>query len=222
MVTPRNKVLIKICGIQTAELAYQAVLAGADFIGIMFHPQSKRYVNLKEAQIISCIVRKHGAIPVAIFVHHSAQQMQNICISTQIDAVQLHGNIAKEQHHKLPRHYQRLYVKSVSPNCIIDQNIDHTLTHCDPMRDYLLFDHVEPGIGQTFQWEALNYHGRFRLGIAGGLNAHNIVQAITYFQPAIVDVSTGVENKNGKKEIALIHNFVHTIHRYTKGINDEI
>ncbi|KAI0633485.1 N-anthranilate isomerase [Trametes polyzona] len=48
--------LVKICGIRTEEEAITAMEAGADMLGLMFVPSSKRYVSLEQAQKISAAV----------------------------------------------------------------------------------------------------------------------------------------------------------------------
>ncbi|CCM01731.1 uncharacterized protein FIBRA_03797 [Fibroporia radiculosa] len=48
--------LVKICGIRTEEEALHAMESGADMLGIMFVPSSKRYVSLAQAQKISVAV----------------------------------------------------------------------------------------------------------------------------------------------------------------------
>lgn len=45
--------LVKICGIKTEEEAVAAVEAGADMLGLMFVPKSKRYISVQEAQRIA-------------------------------------------------------------------------------------------------------------------------------------------------------------------------
>jgi len=50
--------LVKICGIRTPEDALAAADAGADLLGLIFVPQSKRYVTLAQAGQISALV--HG------------------------------------------------------------------------------------------------------------------------------------------------------------------
>ena len=81
--------LIKICGIRDPEMAVQAAIAGANLIGIIFHPLSPRYVSLEQAVLISHAVRKSGALPVAVFVHHTFIEMQRICDATHINIIQI-------------------------------------------------------------------------------------------------------------------------------------
>lgn len=51
--------LVKICGIRTEEEALAATDAGADMLGLMFVPKSKRYVPLEQAQRIATAVLSH-------------------------------------------------------------------------------------------------------------------------------------------------------------------
>lgn len=49
--------LVKICGLQTPEAALAAAEAGADLLGLIFVPKSKRNVSLPQAQVIVDAVR---------------------------------------------------------------------------------------------------------------------------------------------------------------------
>ncbi|GAA5922638.1 hypothetical protein JCM1841_006762 [Sporobolomyces salmonicolor] len=52
-----SRPLVKICGIKTHEAALAAAEAGADFLGLVFVPGSKRHVSLPQAQGIISAVR---------------------------------------------------------------------------------------------------------------------------------------------------------------------
>ena len=200
-----NKVRVKICGVRTPELAYSAALAGAHFIGLVFHPHSKRHVTLGIAKEVALATKAGGAIPVAVFVEQAASEMQAICEATGIDAVQLHGDVSRQQQHELPAHYQRIYVQSIDA-------AENLFKNGNPERDYLLFDNAIPGQGIAFDWSQLHYKGAYRFGLAGGLTPENVAIAIKTCQPAWVDVSSGVENPEGEKNMALIKQFIGACH----------
>ena len=46
-------ILVKICGINSAEAADAAVRAGADLAGLVFHPKSPRYLSLDAARALA-------------------------------------------------------------------------------------------------------------------------------------------------------------------------
>lgn len=202
-----NNILSKICGIQTPEQAEDAANAGADFIGLVFHPSSKRCVTLDIAKKITKVLKTHATIPVAVFVDHSASQMQTICHATNIHVVQLHG-ASRFVHAALPTHYQRIYVQSVTTDGKV---IAEHPTDLDLARDYLLFDNVNAGCGIPFDWHTLPVDRQFRVGLAGGLTAKNVGHAIQAVKPNVVDVSTGVENAAGHKEKNLIQEFIQAV-----------
>jgi anthranilate synthase/indole-3-glycerol phosphate synthase/phosphoribosylanthranilate isomerase len=54
---PLHAPLVKICGIRSEDEAIAVAAAGADMIGLMFVPKSKRYVSLETAQRISAVLR---------------------------------------------------------------------------------------------------------------------------------------------------------------------
>ena len=138
--------IIKICGIRDPAMAEQAAIAGANLIGIIFHPLSPRYVSLDQAIAISHAAKKAGALPVAVFVNQTDSEMREICEAADIQIVQLHGSIARAHHHLLPDEYKRIYVQTVSDKGKLQT--DDGLRYLDPERDLILIDHAEPGAGK--------------------------------------------------------------------------
>lgn len=201
--------IIKICGIRDPDMAKQAVVAGADLIGIVFHPASPRFVSLDKATSIANAVKKAGAKPVAIFVNHTDSEMHHICEATDIQIVQLHGTIARKHHHLLPNTYQRIYVQTVSEKGKLQ--IDDGLNYLIPNRDLILIDGKDPGQGKTINWQAFRYDLRLPWLLAGGLTPLNVAQAMSVLKPDGFDVSSGVESSKGNKNIFLIQQFIKSV-----------
>jgi phosphoribosylanthranilate isomerase len=195
------KTFIKICGLRCPEQAFQTAKLGANFIGVVFHPPSKRYVSTTQAKEIVEAAKKGGALTAGIFVNQNADEMAQIIDEIKVQLIQLNGDICKQQHHLLSDQYTRIFVLTAS-ECNIN------LPFCDKNRDFLLFDHPNAGGGQSFDWRHFNYTGCFRWGLAGGLTAHNVQQAKRLLKPHLLDVSTGVENALGEKDLNLIKQFI--------------
>lgn len=206
----RTKPRIKMCGLRSAELAYDAVKAGADWIGIIVHPESKRFVELEVAIDIAAATRAANGVPVAVFVNQTASQMLAFCQTTGISVVQLHGVNARCEHSELPEHYQRIYVCGVGREGLRSGDLAG-LNTCDPRRDYVLFDHAKAGSGQTFVWSKLDYRGPLPMGIAGGLNSGNVGDVLRLLSPQFVDVSSGVERSPGDKDMDRIKRFIDVV-----------
>ncbi len=201
--------IIKICGIRHPEIAQRAVCAGVNLIGIVFHSLSKRYVSLDQAKLISYLTRKAGALPVAIFTHHSASEMKLICKKAEINIVQLHGKKARASHHLLPESYQRIYAQHLSDKGELQS--DSGLKYLDPHRDFILIDHENPGQGYMIDRDHFGYHLPFRWLLAGGLTPENVSARINDLNPEGVDVSSGVESIHGEKDILLIQKFIQSV-----------
>jgi phosphoribosylanthranilate isomerase len=70
--------------------------------------------------------------------------------------------------------------------------------------------HAHGGTGKRFAWEhavAAKAYDK-PIILAGGLTKENVAEAIRIVRPYAVDVSSGVEQKPGKKDRALIREFI--------------
>ncbi len=204
--------IIKICGICDPIIAEKTAKLGANFIGIIFHSASPRFVNLHTAALISKAVKKAGALPVAIFVNHTNDDMQTICEATDIQIAQLHGDIARAYCHLLPTQYTKIYVKHISDQGELES--DHKLKYLDPDRDFILIDHQNPGLGNQINCLKLNYNLPFKWILAGGLTPLNIATKIHDLRPNGIDVSSSVESSRGNKDILLIQEFIAAVRGY--------
>jgi phosphoribosylanthranilate isomerase len=189
------RVKIKICGIKTPDMAQFCADAGADYIGIVVHPASPRYVDIDTAVLIAQAAKKAKIIPVGVFVDQDADAILSFCKLMQIDHVQLHGDNAKQAMPYLPANICTILVIPAQARFHNNAN-------------YLLFDSPEPGSGQVIDWTKINPPQNIPFFLAGGLNANNVQQAIALVKPYAVDVSSGVESSRGEKSKSMILDFI--------------
>lgn len=207
-----DKHLIKICGIRDPLMAYGAAAAGADLLGMVFHPGSPRNVSLEQAREISKRINQSSASMVGVFVDQNEVEIQRICESLGINIVQLHGRASRSAHHRLPSYYRRIYALAYNGIC----NDDPGLRYLDSSRDFILIDNVQPGQGKLFNRQDFRYTLPFPWILAGGLSPSNVVAAIHDLKPQGIDVSSGVESSKGKKDLQLIKQFITTV----RSLND--
>src|SRR3989454_1016449 len=83
-------VKVKICGVCTVEDARTAVAAGADFVGLNFHPASPRHVTPEAARDIAQAVP--GTALVGVFVDAPRAQVEEVAARVGLSALQFHGD----------------------------------------------------------------------------------------------------------------------------------
>ncbi len=198
---------IKICGVRTPQIAQKCIQLGAHFVGLVFDPNSPRYVSLDEAIAIAAMVHKEKGIPVAVFNHADVATIRTVCKQTGITHVQLHGEKAKAELYDLPESLQKIYVITVNPlgELTYDKNDVH---HLRPEHDFILFDGVQAGSGQKVVLTHIQSLYGLRFFLAGGLTVDTVQAAICTTHPYAVDVSSGVELTRGEKSADLIAQFI--------------
>ena len=82
--------------------------------------------------------------------------------------------------------------------------------------DMLLFDtpaqDIPGGTGTSFDWSILSQHDhKLPWGLAGGLDIENVADAIRQTGAPLVDVSSGVENAPGVKDVDKIAAFCQAV-----------
>ncbi|WP_411954612.1 phosphoribosylanthranilate isomerase [Alkalibacillus sp. S2W] len=197
---------VKICGIRQTSHAEAAETSGADMIGFVF-AESKRKVSIEQAKHIASTLSALSASiqKVGVFVNASKDTLEQTAHEVGLDYVQLHGDESPEFCEQL----NVPYIKSFRINTVTD--LDKTKPYTKA--SYLLLDSAsgpyQGGNGTTFDWSVLDRlpFDRSQLILAGGLNTRNINQAIEQTTPAIVDVSSDVE-EDGQKSNQLIKDFI--------------
>ncbi|MGE5417312.1 MAG: phosphoribosylanthranilate isomerase [Acidobacteriota bacterium] len=197
--------LVKICGIRTIEEALAAQNAGTWAIGQVFAP-SKRRVSIEEAAAVNHMLSE-SIVKIGVFMDEPFNSLCSIANECGLDIVQLHGSESPE------------YVDSLPMPVIKTFKLDGPVESMEVKRWCawgFLFDTGGPGInggsGTSFDWSWLDgLYGVPNLMLAGGLNPHNVQQAIKKVKPMAVDVSSGVEYPEGGKDPVKIKDFIQQV-----------
>lgn len=214
---------VKICGITNLADAQAAAAAGADYLGFIFYPPSKRAVDVETAAGIAAQLRAYPGCPglVGVFVNESGERMAEILNRCQLDLAQLSGDevpfLVGDPASPI---FGRAY-KALQPATFTEAEVEaewYLPKQGDdaepPDHPLLLIDSYHPnlrgGTGETGDWEmsaklAASVPG---LMLAGGLNADNVAEAVRQVRPFGVDVASGVEASPGRKDHQQVRDFI--------------
>ena len=65
--------IVKVCGVRTAEVAEIAVDAGADWIGVVFEPRSPRHASDSDARAVVAATRGRADV-IGVFVEPNVDE----------------------------------------------------------------------------------------------------------------------------------------------------
>jgi phosphoribosylanthranilate isomerase len=204
--------LVKICGINSADAADAAARAGADLAGLMFRDRSPR--NLGPDQAAALASRLRGRLKVAVVLSDPTDDALTIAIAAaKPDFIQLHGAETPERAAAVRAKFGIAVIKAISVAEAADLD---KAAQFEDFADLLLFDAKPPpgadregGHGRIFDWQLLRGR-KFRCPwlLAGGLDPQNVARAIRSSEAPGVDVSSGVEDSPGHKNAELIAQFI--------------
>jgi len=198
-------VKIKICGITDAGDAAEAAGLGADMLGFVFYAKSKRYVApaavKKMAAALPPSVEKAG-----VFVDEDAAEVSRIAEETGLSILQFHGSETPKYCRQFIGRFKVMKAFRVKTAKDLERVASFDT-------DLYLFDSynedLKGGTGRTFDWTILKAARISRpFLLSGGLNAENVAEAIRSVGPYGVDVSSGVEERPGKKDFGLMKTFI--------------
>jgi phosphoribosylanthranilate isomerase len=200
-------VKIKICGITNVEDAGIAVSAGADALGFIMYRESPRYVDPSTARAIIAALPPF-ILPVGVFVNEEADRVRALMDECGFTLAQLHGD-------ESAAYCQGLKRPAIKALRLKDRATFLALAEFKgraQVRGFVIdafSDQAYGGTGQTVDWALAAEAARSApILLAGGLTPANVAEAVRQVRPYGVDVSSGVEERPGKKDPVKVKAFV--------------
>jgi phosphoribosylanthranilate isomerase len=149
-----------------------------------------------------------------------ASAIAGLCRELGVATVQLHGPIDPEELRALRADWREIRI--IKSLIVSDDNADalaQELFRLSPLVDAFITDTYDPSTGacgatgKTHDWSVsrrLVQRSPKPVILAGGLNPDNVAEAIDIVRPAGIDVHTGIEGPDGRKQADRIQRFVHT------------
>ena len=205
---------VKICGIDRIESVDMAVEKGAAYLGFVFYKPSPRNLTLEKAKKLIYRVPKN-VVRVGLFVDPTNAEIEDVLKSTDLDMIQLHGLEKPSRILEIKKLSQLPILKAIK---LAKQKDLKSVADFYDVADHLLFDAKAPatlknalpgGNAISFDWQILR-HVKIPLPwmLAGGLSTNNVAKATISSGATALDVSSGVENVPGIKDLNLISEFL--------------
>lgn len=199
-----SRTRVKFCGLTRPHEVEAAVAIGADAVGFVCYPASRRFVP---ADRLAALARPLPPFvtPVLLFVNADTTHVVRALEAIPHALLQFQGDETAARCIA----FARPYVRAIR----MEEGVD--LLDCE--REYasaigLLADAPAEGYGgggTNFDWMRLPPAGArsMPLVLAGGLTESNVGQAIATVRPYAVDVSSGIEDAPGIKSVEKMRRF---------------
>jgi len=212
------KHIIQIAGIIDQQEAELLLACGVDWLGfplrLTIHKEDLS--EAEAARIITSLRPPHEGVLITYL--NTADEILALCQTLGVRKVQLHGDIALD-------HLRALKVRDPSLFVIKSLIVRHNnlselaaeVRSLSPHVEAFITDTYDPeteacgATGKTHDWQVSRRLVEISprpVILAGGLRPENVARAIREVRPAGVDVHTGVEGSNGRKDARLVRAFV--------------
>lgn len=203
---------VKVCGVKNYEIADMAIQQGAHALGFIFFENSTRYVSPEDAKKI---IRDLPAFvsKVGVFVNQTVDNIIQTVSETGLDTIQLHGFYDRDVISQLRKQTALPIIYALRVEGLNNKIISEL--EVDGVNNYLVDKFSADQFGGTGQ--KVNIEDNFtkssrkflseKVIIAGGINVENVKSIIEILNPYGVDVSSGLEKREGIKNKDLISEF---------------
>ena len=212
---PRH-VRIKICGLTSVSEALDCARAGADWLGLNFHPRSPRRIDSGlAAEIIASLPPSCEAV--GLFVDRPPDEVAEVAARLGLSIVQLHGDEPPEDllalsHLKIVRAFRLSDRDAVARMTAYLQHADELGRAPDAVLIDAYVKGQSGGTGHAIAWELLHEVPPLpHLILAGGLTPENVAERVAKVRPWMVDVASGVEASPGRKDPNRVAEFIRAL-----------
>ena len=224
-----RRAAVKICGITSLGDAHAAIKCGAEYIGLIFVPSSRRCVTLDAARGIVKSVRERGECQiVCVFQNAEVEEVEHVLINLKPDLIQFHGFETPEY---LSSFAPASLIKTVEirPNEATEpKRIRQQIRRYEPVARHILFDRPKESASDK-SWlaqavpllqralEELAILGSLPYFFAGGLTFENVSLVVEKLSPFALDVASGVEASPGHKDEEKMNRFFQAVIQANSG-----
>lgn len=198
---------VKVCGITLVADALMVSAAGADALGLVFYPKSKRNISIEQAAEI-CQALPPFVTTVGLFLDAEPSFVAQVLAAVPLNLLQFHGSESPAY----CTQFKRPYLKAVGMKGIAESGGFAAYADQYPEAQGFLVDSHAPGAaggtGETFDWTQVPQNYPKPIILAGGLTAENVAEAVRVSRVYAVDVSSGVEISPGVKDPVKVQAFI--------------
>ncbi len=188
---------VKICGITNADDAGLCEDAGADALGFVHVESRSRSLELRDIKDI-CSTLGPMTTTVLVCSPGSVFEAADMYDQSGVNVLQLHS--------LEPDQVSSIYDQGIPVIRAVKPDREEAMRYANQVHA-LLFERGVPGSGTTYDYSKVPLDCHPRTIIAGGLNLDNLEKAISV-KPYALDVSSGVERAEGRKDPELVSEFV--------------
>jgi len=210
--------MIQVAGVIDMAEAQMLIDSGVHYLGFPLRlPVNEE--DLSEAEAAALIAHLPVAVQGVLITYlDRAEEVIAFCRDLGVTIVQLHGPIAPQELVKIRTAAPDLAI--IKSLVVRGENIDElklTIAATAPFVEAYITDSFDPdtgaegATGKTHDWaidRKLVELSPRPVILAGGLTAENVREAIARVRPFGVDVHTGIEGSDGRKDPYMIRRFV--------------
>ncbi len=211
--------IVKVCGMREPENLTQLLQLPVDWIGFIFYPPSRRYVD--EGRLSTWIKSNEslfeGKKKVGVFVNAQMDELLRAVHAFDLDMLQLHGEEQPDYLADLSRFRALGSLRDMEVIKAFRLGPDFDFSQVEahqPFCQYFLFDTLgkeRGGTGQSFDWsllEGYTYDTPFIL--SGGIGPQSLPALNGFSHPvwAGIDLNSQFELEPGRKNVERLDTFL--------------